>query len=188
LPLQRPGRSKATDFRGSVEGRAVAVEITTSTVLAQQGERIYEAIPATTRRMGDLGHAPAPDCKTGAVATATRQDSENVQTVAAAIRAETVATATGQIGTTIMDINKQTTTIAAAVEQQNAATAEIALNLQAALAGTSEVCATINGVSKIATESRRMAGTLADISSSVSERSQDLRGSIEGFLGSIRAG
>lgn len=91
------------------------------------------------------------------------------------------------IGSTIVEISEHATTIAAAIEEQNASTSEIARNVHEAAAGADQVSSVITDMADNATESGRVAGSLAEVSSVVTDRSKALRSSIETFLREIRA-
>lgn len=141
-------------------------------------------------RAGDAGKGfavVASEVKSLATQTAKATEEITAQIAAMRTASEQASSAIGSIGGTILRINEQTTTIASAVEEQNAATSEIAREVQKAAIGTDEVSMTIGAVSGIVAESGRMAGSLAEISADVADRSQALMGSIDGFLKRIRA-
>jgi len=91
------------------------------------------------------------------------------------------------IGSTVVEISEHTTSIAAAIEEQNASTSEIARNVQQAAAGADQVSSVIGDVADDAEQSGKMAGSLVELSTAVTDRSKSLRSSIESFLTQIRA-
>ena len=99
---------------------------------------------------------------------------------------DTVQTIHG-IGSTIGAIHEIATTIAAAVEEQSAATKDIADNVRQAAAGTHEVSGNIAEVtqasSDVGTAAERMLGAVGRLS----EHADQLRGSVAGFLSTVRA-
>ena len=91
------------------------------------------------------------------------------------------------IGKTIEEINDITASVAAAVEQQSAATQEIARNVQQASAGTKEVASNITGVSQAAGESGEAASQVLQATGELSRQSETLRGTVDKFLGEVKA-
>ncbi len=92
-----------------------------------------------------------------------------------------------EIGATIASVNEIATAIAAAVEEQGMATAEIARNIQEAARGTQEVSSNISGVSQAASETGQTAGQLLSSANELTQQSEVLRTSVEGFFVEIRA-
>ena len=92
-----------------------------------------------------------------------------------------------EIGTTIASVDEIATAIAAAVEQQGMATAEIARNIQEAARGTQDVSSNIGGVSQAASETGQTATQLLSSANELSQQSEMLRTSVEGFFSAIRA-
>ncbi|MDO9561110.1 MAG: globin-coupled sensor protein [Bradyrhizobium sp.] len=141
-------------------------------------------------RAGDAGRGfavVASEVKALAEQTAKATDEISQQILA-------IQTATGQsvssiedIGTTIGSVNEIATAIAAAVEQQGMATAEIARNIQEASRGTQDVSSNIGGVSRAASETRLTATQLLSSANELSQQSELLRSSVEGFFATIRA-
>jgi methyl-accepting chemotaxis protein len=105
-----------------------------------------------------------------AIQTATRQSVSSIQ----------------EIGTTIASVNEIATAIAAAVEQQGMATAEIARNVQEAARGTHEVSSNIAGVSQAASGTDHTAARMLTAANEISQQSDMLRTSVEGFFAAIR--
>ena len=105
-----------------------------------------------------------------------------------------IQTATGEavtaiqaIGGTIAEINEISGAIAAAVEQQGAATSEISGNVQQAADGTRDVSENITGVARASGEAGAAASKLLNAANGLSSQSEQLRGAVDSFLGSIRA-
>jgi len=105
-----------------------------------------------------------------AIQTATRQSLGSIQ----------------EIGTTIAAVNEIATAIAAAVEQQGMATAEISRNVQEAARGTHEVSSNVAGVNQAAAETGQTATRMLGAANELSQQSDTLRTSVEGFFDAIR--
>ncbi|MDI1265058.1 MAG: methyl-accepting chemotaxis protein [bacterium] len=118
-------------------------------------------------------------------AKATEEISAQIQDIQNAT-GEAVA-AIQAIGGTIGEINEISGAIAAAVEQQGAATNEISGNVQQAANGTREVSDNITGVARASGEAGAAASKLLAAATGLSSQSEQLRGAVDGFLGSIRA-
>jgi len=67
------------------------------------------------------------------------------------------------------------------------ATAEIARNVQEAARGTQEVSSNIAGVSQAASETDRTATRMLSAANEISQQSDLLRTSVEGFFAAMRA-
>ena len=91
------------------------------------------------------------------------------------------------IAGTIEDISHIAAGIAAAVEEQGAATQEIARNVQEAAHGTDEVNRNIQGVSVAAGHVDEAAVQVHDAALHLNREAEDLRQTVEDFLGGIRA-
>jgi methyl-accepting chemotaxis protein len=124
------------------------------------------------------------------LATQTAKATEEITTQINAIQSSTGSSvaAIAAIGTTIGRVNEIANSIAAAVEEQGAATQEIARNVQEAARGTSEVSANISGVAQAASKTGTSAGEVLDAAKQLSHQADTLRGSVDQFLGRIRAG
>jgi methyl-accepting chemotaxis protein len=124
------------------------------------------------------------------LATQTAKATEEITTQINAIQTSTGSSvaAIAAIGTTIGRVNEIANSIAAAVEEQGAATQEIARNVQEAARGTSEVSANISGVAQAASKTGTSAGEVLDAAEQLSKQAETLRGSVDQFLGRIRAG
>jgi methyl-accepting chemotaxis protein len=99
----------------------------------------------------------------------------------------TAVSAIRNIGQVIGEINDVTTSIATAVEQQGTATREIARNIQHAAGGTSQVSATIVGVSNASAEAGSAANEVLNASAPLRREAEGLRADIDAFLVNIRA-
>jgi methyl-accepting chemotaxis protein len=124
------------------------------------------------------------------LATQTAKATEEITTQINAIQASTGSSvaAIAAIGTTIGRVNEIANSIAAAVEEQGAATQEIARNVQEAARGTSEVSANIAGVAQAAGKTGTSAGEVLEAAEQLSHQAESLRGSVDQFLGRVRAG
>jgi methyl-accepting chemotaxis protein len=124
------------------------------------------------------------------LATQTAKATEEITTQINAIQSTTGSSvqAIAAIGTTINRVNEIANSIAAAVEEQGAATQEIARNVQEAARGTSEVSANVAGVAEAASKTGTSAGQVLEAAQHLSKQAETLRGSVDQFLGRIRAG
>lgn len=98
-----------------------------------------------------------------------------------------VSGAIDKISKTIGTMSEISTAVAAAVEEQAAATGEIASSVQEAANGTERVSAAISDVSIAATRTRSAANDISVAAGDMSHKAIDLRSSVEGFLGEVRA-
>jgi hypothetical protein len=134
--------------------------------------------PATQPHRDEQQHPPSTRSHTAeisqqilAIQAGTKQSLDSIQ----------------EIGATIASVNEIATAIAAAVEQQGMATAEIARNVQEAARGTQEVSSNIAGVSQAASETDRTATRMLSAANEISQQSDLLRTSVEGFFAAMRA-
>ncbi|MGE5547265.1 MAG: methyl-accepting chemotaxis protein [Solirubrobacterales bacterium] len=84
-------------------------------------------------------------------------------------------------------INEIASAIASAVEQQRAATQQIARNVQEAAAGTQEVTVAIGGVTQAAAETGSAACQVLHSANALSQRSDEIRDLVQGFLLKVAA-
>ncbi len=141
-------------------------------------------------RAGDAGRGfavVASEVKALAEQTAKATDEISQQILAIQTATRQSVGSIEEIGTTIGSVNEIATAIAAAVEQQGMATAEIARNIQEAARGTQDVSSNIGGVSQAASETGLTATQLLSSANELSEQSEMLRSSVEGFFATIRA-
>jgi len=87
---------------------------------------------------------------------------------------------------TVRSMAVSAVTIASAVEQQGAATQDIDDNARAAAEGTTEVTASIEGVSRIAGETGSASTQMLQASADLSRQAEDLRAEIERFIAEVR--
>ena len=95
--------------------------------------------------------------------------------------------AIGGIGTTISSINETAAAIASAVEEQGTATQEISNSAHRASAGTQRVSENITEVTRIAHETDGAANQVLKAAEDLSNQSERLRSSVDGFLAQIRS-
>ena len=141
-------------------------------------------------RAGDAGRGfavVASEVKALAEQTAKATDEISQQILAIQTATRQSVGSIEEIGTTIGSVNEIATAIAAAVEQQGMATAEIARNIQEAARGTQDVSSNIGGVSQAASETGLTATQLLSSANELSQQSEMLRSSVEGFFATIRA-
>ncbi|MDR3496427.1 MAG: HAMP domain-containing methyl-accepting chemotaxis protein, partial [Ancalomicrobiaceae bacterium] len=89
---------------------------------------------------------------------------------------------------TVGDIQKISTVIVAAVEEQGAATGEIAANTQRAARGTEQVSENINGVGRAAEMTGAASTQLMSLSSDLTTRANELQVEVADFVTTLRAG
>ena len=140
-------------------------------------------------RAGDAGRGfavVASEVKALAEQTAKATDEISQQILAIQTATRQSVSSIQEIGATIASVNEIATAIAAAVEQQGMATAEIARNVQEAARGTHEVSSNIAGVSQAARETDHTAARMLTAANEISQQSDMLRTSVEGFFAAIR--
>jgi methyl-accepting chemotaxis protein len=141
-------------------------------------------------RAGDAGRGfavVASEVKALAEQTAKATDEISQQILAIQAATNQSVNSIQEIGATIASVNEIATAIAAAVEQQGMATAEIARNVQEAARGTQEVSSNIAGVSQAASETDRTGTRMLSAANEISQQSDLLRTSVEGFFAAMRA-
>jgi methyl-accepting chemotaxis protein len=124
------------------------------------------------------------------LATQTAKATEEISAQISAIQQST-GSAAGEIAAvakTIEEISQVNSTIAAAVTEQDAATTEISRAISEAATGTAELQQQIALVSDSAQNSGTAAGTMVAAVGQLQQRFADLKGRIDGFLASVRAG
>ncbi|MFC7453945.1 methyl-accepting chemotaxis protein [Insolitispirillum peregrinum] len=123
------------------------------------------------------------------LANQTSRATEEIAQQIGAVQQETrgAVEAIRAIAGTIEDISHIAAGIAAAVEEQGAATQEIARNVQEAAHGTDEVNRNIQGVSVAAGHVDEAAVQVHDAALHLNREAEDLRQTVEDFLGGIRA-
>ncbi len=123
------------------------------------------------------------------LASQTAKATEEISSQIVAIQKESSGTveAINGIRQVISEVNEIAGTIAAAVEEQGAATQEIARNVQQAAAGTQEVSSNITGVTQAAGETGQAAAQVLELSNSLTEQADQLRGNVEKFLADLKS-
>lgn len=91
------------------------------------------------------------------------------------------------ISSTISSISELSLSIAGAIEEQTAATDEIARNVENASDGTNRVSSNISGVAKAAEETGEMASSVYSSATTLKERAENLKQTVEDFLSAVRA-
>jgi methyl-accepting chemotaxis protein len=123
------------------------------------------------------------------LASQTAKATEEITTSIAAVQQQTekvVGVIAGIVGV-IREVGEITTGIASAVEEQAAATQEIARSVEQAAAGTAEVSANVGGVQDAAGRTGKAASEVLGASRRMGDEAGKLRGTIDTFLGDIRA-
>jgi methyl-accepting chemotaxis protein len=106
-----------------------------------------------------------------------------------AIQEEThgVVEAIQRITAVINEINEMSAAIASAIEQQGAAMQEVVRNVEEVSVGTREVASNISQVVEAAGHTGNMAGQVQTAAGLLTDESDQLRGSVEQFLGGVKA-
>jgi methyl-accepting chemotaxis protein len=117
-------------------------------------------------------------------ASATGEIGAQVEQIQAATREAVEAIQT--IGSTIEEVSAIAGAIAAAVEEQGAATAEIARNVQQTAASTNAVTSNIAGVSQAANETGAAASEVLDSAGQLSRQAEELSREVNGFVAGVR--
>ncbi|MEQ9639183.1 MAG: methyl-accepting chemotaxis protein [Alphaproteobacteria bacterium] len=123
------------------------------------------------------------------LASQTSKATEEIDTQIRSIQEATTGavSAIGSITKRISKMNEISTGVASAVEEQGAATQEITRSTQEAASGTNEVSTNIAGVSQSASRTGAAAVELRVAVDSLSARSNELRGKVQGFIAKVRA-
>jgi methyl-accepting chemotaxis protein len=142
-------------------------------------------------RAGDAGKGFAVVAsEVKSLATQTARATDDIRAQIGAIQAETqeAVAAIRDICRIVVEVNEISTSIAGAVEEQDAATQEIARSVHQAATGTDQVLRNITAVSDIADEAGMAAERVLGAAGMLSAQSAQLRGEVERFLATVRAG
>ena len=142
-------------------------------------------------RAGEAGKGfavVASEVKNLASQTAKATDEISAQVGGIQQATERVVTAIQHISQSIEAIAQLQSTVAAAVEEQGAATSEISRNVQEASAGTAQVSQSIGDVTRGSQQTGEAAGTMQRSAEELTRQSHLLRGEVDKFLRSVRAG
>lgn len=122
------------------------------------------------------------------LANQTAKATEDISAHVAAVQKGTqnAVNAIQGIGTVIDQVRVISTTVASAVEEQSSATREIAKNAHQAAFTTQDVSTTISSMTQSAVETGDAAGLVLSASHSLSNETENLRGTIAEFLKSVR--
>ena len=188
--VEEAGTTDAT-MQGLADNAArISVVVDLIQTIASQTNLLALNATIEAARAGEAGRGfavVASEVKSLATQTAKATDEIRQQIVSMQTVTTSAVTAIRSIGNTISEINEVTTAIAAAVEQQGAATGEISGNVQQAANGTRDVSDNITGVARASGEAGAAASKLLNAANGLSSQSEQLRGAVDSFLGSIRA-
>ncbi len=123
-----------------------------------------------------------------ALANQTSKATEDIAQQVTAIQnaTEHAVEAVSEVGRFIGEVSEISSSIAAAVEEQGAATKEISRNVQEAANGTQEVSVNITGVTQAAAETGNAARQVNAVAGIVTQRLNDLRAEVDGFLAGVK--
>ena len=124
------------------------------------------------------------------LATQTSRATVEIRNQITAIQTDTgdAVAAIREICQLVVQVNEISASIAAAVEEQDAATNEIARSVQLAAQGTDQVQRNISAVTDIAEEAGAAADQVLGAAGKLSAHSAQLRGEVDRFLATVRAG
>ncbi len=121
------------------------------------------------------------------LADQTAKATEGITRVIDEVRSEVtdVVTVIQRIGDSIAQVSANCTAVASAVEEQSAAVDEISQNVTAVSSQTSNVATNVRGVEEKVSETRRVAGTVSELSAALKTSSDGLSSTIERFITAV---
>jgi methyl-accepting chemotaxis protein len=139
-------------------------------------------------RAGEAGRGfavVASEVKSLAVQTA--KATEDISKLIVAVQGSTSSAveAIHRITERMQEVDRHATSVAASVEQQSSATSEISNNVASAAEGTNGVVAVLNHLADAATDTRKTAETVLEVSNTVGTAVSDLRSEVEQFLSKV---
>jgi methyl-accepting chemotaxis protein len=139
-------------------------------------------------RAGEAGRGfavVASEVKSLAVQTA--KATEDISKLIVAVQGSTgsAVEAIHRITERMQEIDRNATAVAASVEQQSGATSEISSNVASAAEGTNGAVEILNHLADAATDTRKTAETVLEVSNTVGNAVSDLRAEVESFLAKV---
>lgn len=139
-------------------------------------------------RAGEAGRGfavVASEVKSLAVQTA--KATEDISKLIVAVQGSTgsAVEAIHRITERMQEIDRNATSVAASVEQQSSVTSEISSNVASAAEGTNGVVAVLNHLADAATDTRKTAEVVLEVSKTVGNAVSDMRTEVEHFLSKV---